>query len=140
MREVSILDEDLVIRKKEVPERFLTKRLEDGRKLLFYDCEYAIPIGAVAKIKGEHNSTGVYFVKSERRIFKVVNSRVADEYVERKFRQRGKTELSIYSSRLYGMRLEDHVVIDGEIAPSGVYKIGWLKKVKVENGKISKIL
>jgi hypothetical protein len=79
---------------------------------------------------------GKYLYKSGERVLYIENSKIANICFIKTYKTINSLELTVEQSNDYSRSFGDLVLINNQPAPDGTYKLGFIKKIKVKNGRI----
>ncbi|MCX6244641.1 MAG: hypothetical protein NTU98_08035 [Bacteroidetes bacterium] len=115
-----------------------TKELSNGKILEIqrwqnYD---TITIENRVFFEGEEVQEGKYYYKTGEIALLVKSGKIADIYYIRKYKMKDGLMLTVEQSYYDYRSVGDLVLINNQPAPDGTYKLGFIKKIKVKNGRI----
>ncbi len=108
--------------------------LDDGRRIqvIIYNGYNSKP---EIRIDNKTPIDGYYKISETDIVYEVKDGVAVMEYYSEYYKQEDGSILQILGNRINGICKGSPVWIDNKPAPDGVYKCGWISKVKVENGK-----
>jgi len=109
--------------------------LQDGDNLQIVE-DLGYMGSTVVKIKNKDVPDGFYRLANEQIAYQIQDSKIKMEYYIETFKQCDGKIIEIGGNRVSGVTKGSPVWLDGNQAPDGKYKKGWLSHIEVKGGKI----
>lgn len=109
--------------------------LQNGEELTISSDKYN-RVRAKADINGIMPKNDFYRLKNEDVVYNIRNGEIINEFYLEKYQIGNDQTLEVAGCRINGIIKGNPVWVNGEIAPDGFYRKGWLSRIEVQNGKI----
>ena len=111
--------------------------LEDDKKLqIIKDLSNIRLIGSEVRINNSFPNDGIYRVANKNSKFEIKDGKIIMEYFIESHILEPNKKIEIDIRRELGSKNGCNVRLNNETAPDGIYKLGFMNKIKVKNGRI----